>query len=459
MSSILAGGVTHIAKAESLNSGFRLLFDTQYFRKAGNRTPMDTLLFLIHSLLLLLFGVYLSSSFAGITFIKKNVFRCLFTCFVCGLLQLAIYFRLGEDVVWKLYPLITHLPLFILLCFGFHKNWFSSICSICTAYLCCQPAKWFGVLAFSLWNHESIEYLVRIVVLLSVAVLILRFAASRLAEIFDNTNRGMIILGIIPIVYYIFDYISGIYTDFWLKYDRVALEFLPLFLCIMFLLFCVLYHNEYRNKAAAEHKEQLIRLTLEEQAKEIKAMERSSFEIRLLRHDLRLFLNNLSMCVENNDKETAQKLIRSYVDNVEATTVTKYCSNTTINYILSSFNAQCLARNISFVCQINLNTLNCDEIMLSTILSNALDNALNAQEKLPAKKRQIHLLLKSHCDKLLLSIKNPFGEPPIFQDGIPVSTKSNHGYGTKSIVYLTQKMGGHCQFKVQNGYLIFQLII
>lgn len=401
----------------------------------------------------------MSSAFADITFSKKNALLCLITCLVSGLLQLSVYFLLGEEVVWKLYPLITHFPLFILLCLVFHKNYFASICSICTAYLCCQPAKWFGVLAFSLWNHECIEYLVRISVLLIVAALILRFASSHLAEIFNHDNRGKVILGIIPIVYYIFDYISGIYTDFWLKYDRVAIEFLPLFLCIMFLLFCILYHNEYQNKAAAERNEQIIRLTLEEQAKEIKAMERSSFEIRLLRHDLRLFLNNLSMCIENNDKDTAQKLIHSYVDSVEATTVTKYCSNPTINYILSSFNAQCLAQNISFVCQINLDTVSCDEIMLSTILSNALDNALNAQKKLPAAERQIHLLLKNHCDKLLLSIKNSYGEEPVFQDGLPVSTQKNHGYGTKSIVYLTQKMGGNCQFKVQNGQFIFQLII
>ena len=97
--------------------------------------------------------------------------------------------------------------------------------------------------------------------------------------------------------------------------------------------------------------------------------------------------------------------------------------------------------------------------MLSTLISNALDNALNAQLNLPPEKRNIDLMLKDSRGHLLLSIKNPYGEEPLFQDGIPIARQKDHGYGTKSIVYLSQKMGGNCQFTLHNDLFVLRVMI
>jgi len=74
---------------------------------------LETILFLVHAALLLLFGIYLSIAFAGISFTRKNLLNAFLLCLLCGILQTVAYLSLPEDVLWKLYPLNTHLPLIL----------------------------------------------------------------------------------------------------------------------------------------------------------------------------------------------------------------------------------------------------------------------------------------------------------------------------------------------------------
>ena len=89
--------------------------------------------------------------------------------------------------------------------------------------------------------------------------------------------------------------------------------------------------------------------------------------------------------------------------------------------------------------------------MFSAILSNALDHALDAQKELPQERRSVRLMLKTSGGKLLLSVENPIAAAPCFADGLPVSKKKGHGYGTQSIRYMTERLGGKWQFSVKKA--------
>ena len=176
---------------------------------------------------------------------------------------------------------------------------------------------------------------------------------------------------------------------------------------------------------------------------------------------MRLLLSNLALIIEQNDKTNALNLISGYVSQIESASLHRYCSNDTVNYILTNFKSRCCKAKIAFHVDLDIEALSVDEIMFSSILSNALDNALNAQLELPEDQRQIKLMLKDSDGKLLLSVKNPFQNRPS-QDATtlrPISTKSGHGYGTQSIQYLTEKLGGNCQFSVQNQMFILRVVL
>ena len=40
-----------------------------------------------------------------------------------------------------------------------------------------------------------------------------------------------------------------------------------------------------------------------------------------------------------------------------------------------------------------------------------------------------------------------------------MSAKAGHGYGTQSILYLTEKLGGKCQFVVQNNIFVLRVVL
>ena len=157
--------------------------------------------------------------------------------------------------------------------------------------------------------------------------------------------------------------------------------------------------------------------------------------------------------------DAAHNMIAGYVANVDATAVRRYCTNAMVNYILSDYAARCADAQVRFLHTVRLDELRVDEIMFSSILSNALDNALNAQRSLPEKERRIEVMLRTQNDRILLSVRNPFGRKPPFVDGMPVTERAGHGYGTRSICYMTERLGGECQFTTEGNTFILRAII
>lgn len=420
---------------------------------------LETILFLVHGAAILFFGMTLTASFAGIRGIRENVLVFLGLYLLSGGLQIGTMVLFSESFVWKLYPVITHLPLILLLCCYYRKTLPTALAATFSAYLCCQPSKWSGVVALQLTGSPVWEYAVRLLVLSVVASVVLPYVASCLSDIYNKDRRSVCIFGIVPTVYYLFDYATVVYSDLWDSTNPAVAEFLPLVLAFTHMIFCFVYYQEYEQKADAQRNEEIMRIAAQQQAKEITAIKHSEQEIRLLRHDMRLLLSSLNVCIDNEDPQKARELISAYIDQVNSTRVERYCSIDSVNYVLSDYAARCEAGNVPFTFLIELGELTVDEILFCSILSNALDNALNAQKLLPVEKRSIRVMIKISNEKLLLSVKNPLGKKVVFTDGLPVTGKRGHGYGTQSIRYMTEKLGGNCQFSVQDGLFILRVVL
>ena len=84
-----------------------------------------------------------------------------------------------------------------------------------------------------------------------------------------------------PMIYYIFDYIAIVYTDLWIDNNRVVAEFLPLMLVFIYMTVTILYSNEVEEKMYAEHKASIIRITSEQQKKEIEAIRRNEHDVEI----------------------------------------------------------------------------------------------------------------------------------------------------------------------------------
>ena len=113
--------------------------------------------------------------------------------------------------------------------------------------------------------------------------------------------------------------------------------------------------------------------------KEIEAIKRSEYAVSLLRHDLRHFLLTISGFIDNNENERAKEYINEILQSVETTTMHKYCKNEIVNMILSSYENKLRENKIALIYNIQVpDRLNVSDVDLTSILSNALENAIQA---------------------------------------------------------------------------------
>lgn len=80
------------------------------------------------------------------------------------------------------------------------------------------------------------------------------------------------------------------------------------------------------------------------------------------------------------------------------------------------------------------------------LMGNALDNAIEAvSQEMSLGRRVITMRITQKGELLTIHIENPCKVQPIFIDGLPASTKADreyHGFGTKSMRYVSEKYGG-----------------
>lgn len=333
---------------------------------------VESTLFLARYALVLLYGIALSAAFAGVEPTKKNLAIMGILFAACGLAQAACLFACGETLVWYAYPLLGHAPLVALLCLHYRKRILTSLAAVATAYLCCQPAKWVAEITEILTASPAFAHGIAIVTLVIMGYLALRYAANSLTAIFNKDNRSLLVFCIVPFVYYSFDYAVSVYSDLWSSYSGVVAEFLPAVLCLAFVMFCVAYYRVFEGKAESEERERITAIAINQQNREMEAVRRGETEIRLLRHDMRLLLNNVSRCLDEGDVESARKMLAGYVEDIDATKVQRWCDNDIVNYVIADCHSRCQSRGIQFESAVEIADLPVDELTFASVLSNAL---------------------------------------------------------------------------------------
>ncbi len=100
-----------------------------------------------------------------------------------------------------------------------------------------------------------------------------------------------------------------------------------------------------------------------------------------------------------------------------------------------------------------------DALDISAIFGNALDNAIEASEKLPQEQRLITVKAERRQDMLVIIVSNNT------RSGIPVPKRTSkadsflHGFGLSNIQKAAEKYGGQSSTKIENGIFTLQLIL
>lgn len=138
--------------------------------------------------------------------------------------------------------------------------------------------------------------------------------------------------------------------------------------------------------------------------------------------------------------------------------------NSVLDTVLTSKSLFCQEHSIGFTVVADGSYLSFIDVMdICTIFGNALDNAIEYEQKLEETgKRMIHLTVSAQKQFLLIQVENYCPEPVTFRRGLPVTTKSdtdNHGFGLKSIYYTVQKYGGTTSIRQEDNWFVIKMLI
>ena len=168
---------------------------------------------MLNNTTLLLFGVLLSAAILSIDFNKRNIIILLAFCVVINGVQVTVYIHNGLDFAIWLYPFITHLPSVLLFTLCFKRKILSAFFAVFSAYLCCQLSKWLSLLVELHTGELWISYAFRSVVTVALGIIIIRYFAASIGVLLTKPTKTVLIFGILPCAYYLFDYTATVYTD------------------------------------------------------------------------------------------------------------------------------------------------------------------------------------------------------------------------------------------------------
>lgn len=323
---------------------------------------------------------------------------------------------------------------------------------VTSAYLSCQFSNWMGIAAFAATDSQIAYYLARIATTLGISAVLLHWAGDIGPRLAIKSPTELGILLILPLIYYIFDYATNVYTTLFHSGSVVTVEFLAFALCAFYLMFLAVYLREYEEKETAERERWMLETRDSAAIKELEAWRQSGRELSILRHDMRHFLRGLAALIEEGHTDEALKRIDELCEAGDRTAVRRFCANETVNIALSSFNSDDINRN-GITANLRAavpETVHVGDADLFSVLSNALENAITAASAAPQGKRFVDFDLRFEDGQLLLLVSNTFDRAPRMVDGMPVAAHTGHGFGTKSIKLAVERMNGNCPFRI-NG--------
>lgn len=207
-----------------------------------------------------------------------------------------------------------------------------------------------------------------------------------------------------------------------------------------------LYENTLE-KSKNDHANKLIEI----QTAQYRSMVESSYKLRKVKHDFRNFCVGLVYELEAGEtKSVIEKLNKVY----EKASIINTGAKNVIETLIHIKTEEAAKKDVSISFNgCKLPKLRFSDVDLAIILGNAIDNAVEAAEKVKVN-RIVNIFVTFNNDIIIIKITNPVIENIDTQKMITTKhDKASHGFGIISIKQLVDKYSGEVMFKCSD--LIF----
>ncbi|TAH65964.1 MAG: GHKL domain-containing protein [Anaerolineaceae bacterium] len=411
----------------------------------------------------LIFGVAVSLMFAGVKRTRSSRLAIAIFCTLIIFIQLLSWRILGLQTTTMLYPIITHLPLIAFLSLNLKRPWLISTSSVLAAYLCCQIPRWIGEVMAVASGSRIVDNITYIISMVAVFLFLRRYVATSVAQLIERSKRSCLLFGAIPLLYYLFDYTTTIYTDLLYSGSWVAVQFMPSIICTFYFVFVILYFNESQKQAEAQRERDIFSSQLNQTKLELDNMRQMQKNTMIFRHDMRHHLALIGGFLADGDIDKIKDYLAITEVDIDAMTPIRYCENETVNLILSSFQNRASKADVVLNTEVKLpHSININDTELCALLSNALENAIVAASKMEDNKlRKVYIHAFINNNKLIISTENAYVGSIEMDGELPLSRSKEpgHGFGIKSMVAIVERHGGLYSFETEGGVFILRIML
>lgn len=424
----------------------------------------------INFALVFFFGVALSVSFAGGCKRKRDRIVLLALCPVFLALQTASWLLMGIDAAKQFYPLYIHLPLLLGLAFGLKKPVGISLVSICAAYLCCQLPRCGGIVVAAITGSALTGEIAYTIIIAPIFFVLWRHFVPSARDTMAESPKSLLLFGSLPIMYYIYDCIIAVrpnilYSELlssdhaYFRLQMVA-EILPAAVGLLYMVYTTAYREQLQRRTRAELLSSQMAGQLKQAETEMASLRRTEAQAAAYHHDMRHHLTAIDGFLTAGSPRQAQEYIKKVRTDIDKIIPKQFCENELVNLLCSSFSAKADRMKVRLKVEAVVSALlPISDTELCALLSNGLENALNAAGEQETSRRWVELYCGVRQDNFLIEIRNPYSGGIVFRDGLPVSDRPNHGYGCHSIRAITESHQGICEFSAEGGIFTLRVVL
>jgi sensor histidine kinase YesM len=227
--------------------------------------------------------------------------------------------------------------------------------------------------------------------------------------------------------------------------------------------------KNYRNTLQKWQKSHVREEQLKQMKKRFEEVDTFYGDIRKVRHEMRNHMTNIKGLIANEKYNEVDSYIEKLDDTIQGLDFKYSTGNPLCDVIINDKAGAAERLHIAFDIHFFYQETNAISTFdLGIILSNLLDNAIEACRKVPEESRFIRLKLKTKEPFILLEIENSYDGELVWNEEkkLPVSTKENaktqevlseHGLGLKNVAEIADQYLGGIQIEADNH--IFRTVV
>ena len=200
------------------------------------------------------------------------------------------------------------------------------------------------------------------------------------------------------------------------------------------------------------------------------ALEKSYANIRKLykdnghvMHDFKNHIAIISNYIRSSDYQKALDYIDSIAQPIRKIENTVWSGIEIVDIVLNCKIAEAEMYNIKVTIDVNIASPRVIDMDFCTILSNLMDNAIEASMEDVEARRYIKFTMKSVNNMLVIKVKNNVAEKPKLLEGSRLETtkkdKKAHGIGLESVEFCVNKYNGNMKFNLGDTYFEVRVLL